>query len=202
MKSKAAHFSLEQGTWRIDWGIWRYMNYYCPLWLRTVWLWRLQAAYLLNYLLNEKLNELCRSWVQLSPDQITLWFPAKVLDQSLFSILVEENLKRTSARFSAALSLFTSLLLRGLCKVNGIPQTSPKMFICFLPLHKPIISNALESHSKYQRAFWATSPGSFLGGTQSSVGQLEIIMLARKKKIKIDFKGQLWHGQLIIKTVF
>lgn len=51
---------------------------------------------------------------------------------------------------------------------------------------------------------WAWSqafPSTSWGGRESSVGQLGISMLARKK-IKLDFKGQLWHGQLIIKTVF
>lgn len=65
-----------------------------------------------------------------------------------------------------------------------------------------MICKWLERNSKHWRVFLVTTAGSLLGGTQSPVGQLEIIILARKKKIKIDFKGQLWHGQLIIKTVF
>lgn len=64
------------------------------------------------------------------------------------------------------------------------------MFSCSIPPNKAIICKELENNPKVWRAFFAVTTGSFLGGTQSSVGQLEIIMLARKK-IKIDFKGQL-----------
>lgn len=51
-----------------------------------------------------------------------------------------------------------------------------------------MICKLLENKSKYWGAFFTATAGTLLGGTHSSVGQLEIIMLARKKKLKLTSK--------------
>lgn len=138
-RSETARFSLEHGNLKDRF---RYMNYCCPLWVRTVQPWRLQTAYLLNYLLNKKLNELCCPWVQLRPDQIVLWSSAKVI--VWHSILMEENLKRQVLKkkrqvLALSTTLRFSLLFCDLYKVMELHQTSPKMFSSFLPLNKQIM---------------------------------------------------------------
>lgn len=176
------------------------MNYYCPFWLRSVRLWRLQTAYLSNYLLNEKLNELCPSWVQLSPDQFALWSPAKVISHCLAS-----SGKKTLKGQELAFPLhFCSSLGCSVVSIKWTEYTRPlqKCSAVSFPSVSPSFAKDLESGSEYQRAFLATSAGSFFRWYTKFCRSAWNQNACKEKKIKIDFKGQLWHGQLIIKTVF
>lgn len=59
--------------------------------------------------------------------------------------------------------------------------------ISFLPILK-LFANDLKIIPSIGELSLQSALPVFLGGTQSSVGQLEIIMLARKKKLKLTSK--------------
>lgn len=158
--------------------------------MRVIQLCWLQPAYFLNDLSSMKVVCFVNLLIL---GQIALWslqkFPVLVLHHHGRKF----NKKMSTYFNSQHLFLFISFLFCGL-----VPNISRKFLLSFPQARKWFAKHLKISLGSFLHCHCWHSFRWYTKFCRSAWNH----NACKEKKIKIDFKGQLWHGQLIIKTVF